>query len=181
MPTLNLVLVEPQIPQNTGNIARTCAVTGARLHLVGPMGFRLDDTKMKRCGLDYWDLLDVTLYDDLDDFFAKNEGPFYYFTTKGLSRHSDVSYPDGCYLVFGREVAGLPEELLFQNPDTAVRIPMRPMLRSLNLSISVAIAAYEVLRQWDYPELQWKGSLRKFDWADAGVHQDAMDLHSGRE
>jgi len=181
VPTLNLVLVEPQIPQNTGNIARTCAVTGARLHLVGPMGFRLDDTKMKRCGLDYWDLLDVTLYDGLDDFFAKNEGPFYYFTTKGLLRHSDVSYPDGCYLVFGREDAGLPEELLFRNPETAVRIPMRPTLRSLNLSNSVAIAAYEVLRQWDYPELQWKGSLRKFDWADAGIHQDAMDPHGGKE
>lgn len=168
---LNLVLVEPQIPQNTGNIARTCAITGASLHLVGPLGFVIDDKKMKRAGLDYWDKLDVHYYDGLDDFFAKNEGPFYYFTTKGLHRHSDVSYPNGAYLVFGREDAGLPEWLLFQNPGTAVRIPMRPTLRSLNLSNSVAIATYEVLRQWDYPDFQETGSLRSFDWANAGLEQ----------
>ena len=168
---LNLVLVEPQIPQNTGNIARTCAITGAKLHLVGPLGFVIDDKKMKRAGLDYWDKLDVHYYDNLDDFFAKNEGPFYYFTTKGLHRHSDVIYPDGAYLVFGREDAGLPEKLLFENPGTAVRIPMRPTLRSLNLSNSVAIAAYEVLRQWDYPDFQETGSLRAYDWKDAGLGQ----------
>lgn len=168
---LNLVLVEPQIPQNTGNIARTCAITGAKLHLVGPLGFVIDDKKMKRAGLDYWDKLDVHYYDGLDDFFAKNEGPFYYFTTKGLHRHSDVIYPDGAYLVFGREDAGLPEKLLFENPGTAVRIPMRPTLRSLNLSNSVAIAAYEVLRQWDYPDFQETGSLRAYDWKDAGIMQ----------
>ncbi len=168
---LNLVLVEPQIPQNTGNIARTCAITGAKLHLVGPLGFVIDDRKMKRAGLDYWDKLDVHYYDNLDDFFAKNEGPFYYFTTKGLRRHSDVVYPDGAYLVFGREDAGLPEKLLFENPGTAVRIPMRPTLRSLNLSNSVAIAAYEVLRQWDYPDFQETGSLRAYDWKDAGLLQ----------
>jgi tRNA (cytidine/uridine-2'-O-)-methyltransferase len=106
------------------------------------MGFRLDDTKMKRCGLDYWDLLDVTFYDGLDDFFAKNEGPFYYFTTKGLSRHSDVSYPDGCYLVFGREDAGLPEELLFQNPDTP-SLFVSPRRCAASTLDSVAIAANE--------------------------------------
>jgi len=167
MATLNIVLVEPQIPQNTGNISRTCAVTGARLHLVGPMGFVVDDKKLKRAGLDYWDKLDISYYNGLDDFFAKNSGEFYYFTTKGLHRHSDVAYPDGAYLVFGREDTGLPEELLFKNPGTAVRIPMRPTLRSLNLSNSVAIAAYEVLRQWDYPDLQTSGELRSFSWEDA--------------
>ena len=169
MATLNIVLVEPQIPPNTGIISRTCAVTGARLHLVGPMGFVIDDKKLKRAGLDYWDKLDISYYDGLDDFFSKNSGDFYYFTTKGLHRHSDVSYPDGAYLVFGREDAGLPEELLFNNPGTAVRIPMRPTLRSLNLSNSVAIAAYEVLRQWDYPDLQDSGELRNYSWEDAGV------------
>ena len=171
MAVLNIVLVEPQIPQNTGNIARTCAVTGARLHIVRPMGFVIDDKKLKRAGLDYWDKLDVTFYDGLDDFFARNSGDFYYFTTKGLHRHSDVAYPDGCYIFFGREDAGLPESLLFENPGTAVRIPMRPTLRSLNLSNSVAIAAYEVLRQWDYPDMQAKGELRNYDWADAGENQ----------
>ena len=112
MPTLNIVLVEPQIPQNSGNIARTCAVTGARLHIVGPMGFTIDDKKLKRAGLDYWHQLDITYYQDQADFFAKNSGPFFYFTSKGPRRHVDVTYPDGAYLVFGREDAGLPEELL---------------------------------------------------------------------
>ncbi len=167
MPSLNIVMVEPQIPQNTGNVARTCAVTGARLHLVGPMGFKIDDAKLKRAGLDYWHLLDVSFYDGLEDFFSKNSGPFYYFSTKGLTRHSDATYPDGSYLVFGREDAGLPEELLLKNKPSCVRIPMRPTLRSLNLSNSVAIGVYEVLRQWDYPELQWQGSLHRLDWADA--------------
>lgn len=172
MAVLNIVLVEPQIPQNTGNIARTCAITGARLHIVRPMGFVIDDKKLKRAGLDYWDKLDITFYDNLADFFSKNEGgEFFYFTTKGLHRHSDVCYPDGCYIVFGREDAGLPESLLFENPGTAVRIPMRPTLRSLNLSNSVAVAAYEVLRQWDYPDMQETGKLRDFDWENAGINQ----------
>ncbi len=169
MAILNIVLVEPQIPQNTGNISRTCAVTGAKLHLVEPMGFAIDDKKLKRAGLDYWDKLDISYYNSLEDFFSKNSGNFYYFTTKGLRRHSDVAYPDGAYLVFGREDAGLPEELLFKNPGTAVRIPMRPTLRSLNLSNSVAIATYEVLRQWDYPDLQDTGELRRFNWEEAVI------------
>ena len=139
MAELNLVLVEPQIPQNTGNIARTCAVTGARLHIIRPMGFVIDDKKLKRAGLDYWDKLDITFYDNLEDFFSKNKGDFYYFTTKGLHRHSDVSYPDGCYLFFGREDAGLPEKLLFENPGTAVRIPMKPTLRSLTFQIPLPL------------------------------------------
>ena len=119
MPTLNIVLVEPQIPQNSGNIARTCAVTGARLHIVGPMGFTIDDKKLKRAGLDYWHQLDITYYQDQADFFAKNSGSFFYFTSKGPRRHVDVTYPDGAYLVFGREDAGLPEELLAAHEPTA--------------------------------------------------------------
>lgn len=126
MPTLNIVLVEPQIPQNSGNVARTCAVTGARLHLVGPMGFTVDDKKLKRAGLDYWHHLDITYYKDLADFFAKNQGPFFYFTSKGPRRHVDVQYPDGAYLVFGREDAGLPEELLAAHEADCVRMPMAP-------------------------------------------------------
>lgn len=164
MPILNIVLVEPQIPQNTGNIARTCAVTGARLHIVKPMGFTVDDKKLKRAGLDYWHFLDITYYENLDDFFEKNSGDFYFFTTKGQNRHSDVEYKDNSYLIFGREDAGLPEELLVKHPDECVRIPMRSDIRSLNLSNSVAIGVYEVLRQWDYPELVNKGELTKFHW-----------------
>ncbi len=169
MPTLNIVLVEPQIPQNTGNIARTCAATGAKLHLVEPMGFRVDDAKLKRAGLDYWHLLDITYYDNLDDFFEKNKGgKFFYFSTKATKIYSQVEYPDNCYLVFGKETAGLPEELLFNTPESCVRLPMinNSAARSLNLSNTVAIGAYEVLRQWNFPELLLKGKLTKFDWSE---------------
>lgn len=165
--TLNIVLVSPQIPQNTGNVARTCAATGARLHLVKPMGFTVDDRKLKRAGLDYWHFLDITYYDSLDEFFEKNaEGEFFFFTTKGKNRYSDAEYPDGAFLLFGREDAGLPEELLFKNPDRCVRMPMISEARSLNLSNTVAIAAYEVLRQWDFPALLNEGRLTKYDWPD---------------
>ena len=166
MAVLNIVLVEPEIPQNTGNIARTCAATGARLHLVGPMGFKIDDKKLKRAGLDYWNLLDITYYDNLDDFLEKNTGEFYFFTTKARHVYSDVSYPDGCYIFFGKETKGLPEELLLQHPDTCVRVPMVENARSLNLSNTVAIAAYEILRQWDFPELQNLGQLHNYRWDD---------------
>lgn len=163
MKTLNIVLVEPQIPQNTGNISRTCAVTGARLHLVKPYGFTITDKHLKRAGLDYWDKLEIFEYDSLDDFFAKNSGGVYfYFTTKGKRVHSEASFPDGAYLVFGREDKGLPEKLLHENMGSCLRIPMRNELRSLNLSNSVAIAVYEVLRQWDYPDLSRTGSLREY-------------------
>ena len=138
-PTLNIVLVEPRIPQNTGNVARTCACTACRLHLVGPMGFAIDDKKLKHAGLDYWHYLDIHYYDGLEDFFAKNEGPFYYFTTKAPQRYTDVAYPDGAYLVFGREDAGLPEALLAANQEHCIRMPMRDTCRSLNLSNSVAV------------------------------------------
>ncbi|MBQ4348080.1 MAG: tRNA (uridine(34)/cytosine(34)/5-carboxymethylaminomethyluridine(34)-2'-O)-methyltransferase TrmL [Clostridia bacterium] len=165
MSKLNIVLVEPQIPQNTGNIARTCAATGASLHLVKPMGFTVDDKKLKRAGLDYWHLLDITYYDSLQDFFSKNkDGKFFYFTTKGQHIYSDVSFPENAYIVFGREDAGLPEELLKANPDFCLRMPMINDARSLNLSNTVAIAAYEVLRQWGFPELLCQGKLTKYDW-----------------
>ena len=164
MATLNIVMVEPEIPQNTGNVARTCAATGARLHLVGPMGFKIDDKKLKRAGLDYWHLLDITYYDNLDDFFAKNEGAFFFFTTKALHTHTEVSYPDNAYLFFGKETKGLPEELLLKNRENCVRIPMVSDARSLNLSNSVAIGVYEVLRQWHYPALQNFGQLHNYKW-----------------
>ena len=166
MSILNIVLVEPQIPQNTGNVARTCAATGARLHLVGPMRFEIDDKKLKRAGLDYWNLLDITIYPSLEAFFSQNGGPFYYFTTKARHTHSDATSPDGAYLVFGREDAGLPEALLYQNPESCVRIPMLEEARSLNLSNSVAIAVFEALRQWNYPSLSGEGRLRDYRWED---------------
>ena len=169
MAKLNIVLVEPEIPQNTGNIARTCAATGAALHLVRPMGFEPDDKKLKRAGLDYWHLLDITYYDNLDDFLEKTKGAnYFFFSTKGTHRHSDVSFPDDCYLVFGRETRGLPEHLLMKYPEQTLRIPMISEARSLNLSNSVAIAVYEALRQWDYPELLNKGELHRHRWADLG-------------
>lgn len=164
MHNLNIVLLEPQIPQNTGNISRTCAVTGARLHLIRPFGFEISDKHLKRAGLDYWDKLDISYYDNIDDFYEKNSGEYFYFTTKGRSVHSDIEYPDNSYLIFGREDRGIPEEILYNNEKHCVRIPMRNNLRSLNLSNSVAIGVYEVLRQWDYPDLSTEGKLTKYKW-----------------
>ena len=165
MSELNIVLVEPEIPQNTGNIARTCAATGARLHIVKPMGFTIDDKKLKRAGLDYWYLLDLTYYENLDEFFEKNkDGSFFFFTTKALNTHSDVTYADKSYLIFGKETKGLPEELLLEHRDECVRIPMIDDARSLNLSNSVAIGVYEALRQLGYPTLQNKGQLHNHKW-----------------
>lgn len=166
MSKINIVMVEPEIPQNTGNVARTCAATGARLHLVGPMGFTIDDRKLKRAGLDYWHYLDITYYESLESFFAQNSGDFFYFTTKGRKAHSEISYPDNCFLMFGKETKGLPEELLIKNPERCVRIPMAGEIRSLNLSNSVAIGVYEVLRQWDYPALENFGQLHNYNWED---------------
>lgn len=166
---LNIVMVEPEIPQNTGNVARTCAATGARLHLVGPMGFKIDDKKLKRAGLDYWQYLDITYYKNIEEFFEKNKDEsFFFYTTKARNVHSQISYPDNCYLLFGKETKGLPEELLLKNPDKCVRIPMQNEIRSLNLSNSVAIAVYETLRQWDYPSLQNFGQLHNYTWEDNG-------------
>lgn len=164
LPELNIVLVEPEIPQNTGNIARTCAVTGTKLHLVGPMGFAIDDKKLRHAGLDYWHFLEIAYYESLSEFFEKITGNFFFFSTKAPKVHSDVSYPDGCYLFFGKESAGLPEKLLFEHAESCVRIPMIDEARSLNLSNSVAIGTYEVLRQWGYPALSCRGELREYRW-----------------
>ena len=150
---LNLVLVEPQIPQNTGNVARTCAATGARLHLVEPMGFRVDDAKLKRAGLDYWHMLDITYYSGLGDFFAKTAGPYYFFDSRAAKPYTEVDYPPQVYLLFGKETAGLSDELLRANFGHALRLPMVSDARCLNLSNSVAVAAYEALRQWGFPGL----------------------------
>ena len=162
---INLVLVEPEIPQNTGNIARTCAATGCKLHIVKPMGFTIDDKKLKRAGLDYWHLLGIQYYENLDDFFEKNKGGrFFYSTTKGINTYSEVSYKDGDYILFGKETKGLPEELLVQNKDNCIRIPMIDEARSLNLSNAVAIVAYEALKQTGFQQLKQEGQLTKFDW-----------------
>lgn len=162
---INLVLVEPEIPQNTGNIARTCAATGCKLHIVKPMGFTIDDKKLKRAGLDYWHLLGIQYYENLDDFFEKNkDGRFFYSTTKGVNTYSEVSYRDGDYILFGKETKGLPEELLFQNKESCIRIPMIDEARSLNLSNAVAIVAYEALRQTGFEQLKQVGQLTKFEW-----------------
>ncbi len=159
-------MVEPEIPQNTGNVARTCAATGARLHLVGPMGFKIDDKKLKRAGLDYWKYLDITYYDSIEEFFKKNSGQFFYFTTKARKVYSEVAYPDNCYLLFGKETKGLPEELLLKNKENCVRLPMIGQARSLNLSNTVAVATYEVLRQWNFPQLQNFGNLHNYNWEE---------------
>lgn len=152
----NIVLVEPEIPQNTGNIARTCAATGTALHLVKPMGFSIDDKYVKRAGLDYWPYVDITVYESLEEFMEKHRDDLLFLaTTKGGKSYAEVEYKDGAYILFGKETKGLPEELIKQYPDTAVRIPMGKdvNLRSLNLSNSAAIIIYEALRQNDFPEL----------------------------
>ena len=168
MKKINIVLHEPEIPQNTGNIARTCAATGAALHIIRPMGFTIDDKKLKRAGLDYWDKLDITYYDNYADFLEKHPeavGNLYYFTTKAPRSYTEVCpYPDNVFIMFGKESAGIPEEILYENQETCVRIPMRDTLRSLNLSNSVAIAVYEILRQWDFEGLREDGALTRFEW-----------------
>lgn len=160
----NIVLVEPEIPQNTGNIARTCAATGSRLHLVEPLGFAIDDKKLKRAGLDYWHLLDITYYANLDDFFEKNQGRFFFFTTKAPQHYAQVQYQDEDYLLFGKETKGLPEELLAAHPESCVRLPMISDARSLNLSNSVAVGVYEALRQTNFAGLQEEGQLTRYSW-----------------
>lgn len=157
---MHIVLVNPEIPQNTGNIARTCAAVGAALHLVEPMGFRVDDAKLKRAGLDYWHSLDITYYPSLDEFMRVNEGQaMYFFTTKAKNCYTDVTYPKKVFLVFGKETRGLPESLIEANYDRSVRLPMRESLRSLNLSNTAAVAVYEVLRQRGFEGLSSEGAL----------------------
>ena len=160
MGKIGIVLLEPEIPQNTGNIARTCAATGASLHLIEPMGFTVTDAKLKRAGLDYWDKLDITYYKNIEDFYNKTAGgEYFYLSTKAPRVYTEISYPDNCYLIFGKETAGIPESILKKNLDRCVRIPMRETLRSLNLSNSAAIAVYEVLRQREFGNLEQTGFL----------------------
>ncbi len=164
---MNIVLVNPQIPQNTGNIARTCAATETSLHLVRPLGFSTDDKSLKRAGLDYWHLLDVHYHETIDSFMEYSQGSqLVFFTTKARNRYSDISYSKGCFLIFGSETAGLPEGILVQHPDKSVRIPMIGESRSLNLSNSAAIAVYEALRQQNFGGLETEGRLRDFNWPD---------------
>jgi len=161
MKKLNIVLLEPEIPQNTGNIARTCAATGASLHMIEPFGFTITDAKLKRAGLDYWQYLNVHYYKNLAHFFEENKGGnFFYFSTKAPRSYTEISYPDNSYLFFGKETAGLPEALLKDNLDRCVRIPMLENLRSLNLSNSVAIAVYETLRQWNFEGFEQAGKFK---------------------
>ncbi len=160
MTHINVVLHEPEIPQNTGNIARTCAATGATLHLIKPLGFSLDDKYMKRAGLDYWDLLDLKVYENINDFYAKNpDAVIYYYSKKAHHLYSEVHYPDNVYLMFGKETKGIPVDILKAHESETVRLPMREGLRSLNLSNAVAIGVYEVLRQHGFEDLAMEGNL----------------------
>ena len=158
---LNIVLVEPEIPQNCGNIARTCAATGARLHLIRPLGFDISEKAVRRAGLDYWHMVDVRDYENLEDFFAKNQvAQMWCLSTKAPRCYTEADYSDECYLFFGKETKGLPEDFLAEHYDRCVRIPMRPEARSLNLSNAVAITVFEALRQLSFPDLQDFGKMR---------------------
>ncbi len=162
---INIVLHEPEIPANTGNIGRTCVAAGAKLHLIEPLGFRIDEKAVKRAGLDYWDKLDVTVYDDYNDFLKRNPGAkIYMATTKAHHTYADVHYEPDCFIMFGKESAGIPEEILIDNPDTCIRIPMINDIRSLNLSNSVAIVLYEALRQNNFSHMQLNGELHRLAW-----------------
>lgn len=168
MKKINIVLHEPEIPQNTGNIARTCAATGASLHIIRPMGFAIDDKKLKRAGLDYWDKLDINYYENYEDFLKQHPEALeriFYFTTKAPRAYTEVTpYPDNVFIMFGKESRGIPEEILCKNYERCVRIPMRDTIRSLNLSNSVAIAVFEILRQWDFEGLREDGELARLSW-----------------
>ena len=162
---LNIVLHEPEIPANTGNIGRTCVATGTRLHLIGPLGFQIDEKAVKRAGLDYWDRLDVTVYDDYNDFLTKNPGAkIYMATTKAKHIYTEVNYEPDCFIMFGKESAGIPEEILVDNPDTCIRIPMINDIRSLNLCNSAAIVLYEAIRQNNFENMQLEGELHRLHW-----------------
>ena len=162
---LNIVLFEPEIPANTGNIGRTCVATGTRLHLIEPLGFRLNEKSIKRAGMDYWEHLDVTRYINFEDFLEKNpDAKIYMATTKGQHVYTEVNYEPDCYIMFGKESAGIPEEILVKNPDNCIRIPMLSEIRSLNLSNSVAVVLYEALRQNNFSSMQLEGQLTKYEW-----------------
>ncbi len=164
---MNIVLLEPEMPANTGNIGRTCVATGTKLHLIEPLGFKLNDKLIKRAGLDYWDKLDVTVYSDYQDFLNRNPGAkIYMATTKGLHVYSDVEYEPDCFLMFGKESAGIPEEILLENQEQCVRIPMWGDIRSLNLSNSVSIVLYEALRQNGFERMTMTGELHHLQWKE---------------
>lgn len=165
MSGLNIVLFEPEIPSNTGNIGRTCVATGTRLHLIEPLGFRLNEKAIQRAGMDYWKDLDVTTYLNYEDFLERNPGAkIYMATTKARKTYTEVAYEEDCYIMFGKESAGIPEEILIRHPDTAIRIPMNEQIRSLNLANSVAIVLYEALRQHNFSHMQLEGQLRNYQW-----------------
>jgi len=165
MAKLNVVLFEPEIPANTGNIGRTCVATDTRLHLIEPLGFRLSEKEIKRAGMDYWEHLDVTRYINFADFLEKNpEAKLYMASTKAQNVYTEVAYEEECYIMFGKESAGIPEEILRDYKDTAIRIPMQGKVRSLNLGNSVAIVLYEALRQNGFTEMTTKGQLTKYEW-----------------
>lgn len=162
---LNIVLHEPEMPANTGNIGRTCVAAGARLHLIEPLGFKLNEKMLKRAGLDYWDKLDVTVYDDYQDFLNKNpNAKIYMATTKAAKTYSEAAFEDDCYIMFGKESAGIPEEILVENEENCIRIPMIGDIRSLNLSNSVAIVLYEALRQNNFQSMNCEGHLHHLHW-----------------
>lgn len=164
---MNIVLLEPEMPANTGNIGRTCAATRTRLHLIEPLGFKLNEKAIRRAGLDYWDKLDVTVYSDYQDFLDQNPealGKMYFATTKAHRVYSDVTYQEDCYLMFGRESAGIPEEILVEHESHCIRIPMWGDIRSLNLSNSVSILLYEALRQNGFDKMEMEGALHRLHW-----------------
>ena len=164
---LNIVLYEPEIPANTGNIGRTCVATGTRLHLIEQLGFRLDEKSLKRAGMDYWKDLDVTTYIDFNDFMEKNPGAkIYMATTKAPNVYTDVKYEPDCYIMFGKESAGIPEEVLVEHKEDSIRIPMLGDIRSLNLGNSVAIVLYEALRQNGFRGMNLEGHLHRLEWKD---------------
>lgn len=162
---MNIVLHEPEIALNTGNIGRTCVATGTRLHLIRPLGFRLSEKDIKRAGMDYWDKLDLVVYDDYDEFVKKNAGAkIYYATTKGHHVYSDVSYEPDCFIMFGKESAGIPEEILAEHEESCIRIPMWGDIRSLNLANSVSVILYEALRQNGFEKMTLAGKLHRLSW-----------------
>ena len=164
---MHIILHQPEIPANTGNIGRTCVATGTSLHLIEPLGFRLDEKALKRAGMDYWKDLDVTTYLDYEDFLERNPGAkIYYATTKAPQTYADVKYEDDCFIMFGKESAGIPEEILVEHEETCIRIPMLPEIRSLNLSNSVAIVLYEALRQQGFESMQRDGELHRLHWKE---------------
>ncbi|MDA3958517.1 tRNA (cytidine(34)-2'-O)-methyltransferase [Oceanispirochaeta sp.] len=166
--SLNIVLHEPEIPQNTGNIARTCAATGAALHLIEPLGFSIDEKAVRRAGLDYWSKLSLFVYASIEDFFEQNsDGPYFFCTTKAKNTYADVSYPSGAYLIFGKESKGIPEEILGTHPGNCIRIPMKEEIRSLNLSNAVAIITYEALKQQSFHGMELEGELHNLSWEES--------------